>query len=783
MLLLVWLLWTPCSAAPGGSVARRMWTEAADSAGSGAEGAAAAFYRLPVFLHASGPLVAPELLRPLPYQTSVPAGLTALLIPPAIQQHGVRDPSARAVEARCGMDAISVRVDLHQLGAWTVPSRFRLGSCGPTEVTSRFLYFHYGLLECGSDFQVVGGQLVYTYLLSYTSSPQDHVIRALPLKLPIHCHYNRFHYSYKVGFAPQVQHTTYLKRIRSKLTFSLTVSNAQWEPLPSGHTFLLGESVYFVARAGVLLPGEKLHVESCHATSSQDPTNSLEVDIINNSGCMMDSVREGSRSRFISGGGSVVKFSVDAFLFREVSQMLYLHCSLSVSLNVSVISKACNYNKETGRWEELSAAPSFCSCCDFVCSDSESLLNSKVRSLGWHIGQKDRPEKKEVDFQARGRAVVDQKQRHQDREESFYKTYKTFLRDIQDEYQEKRRVDLNDEPSNMTGFSKHNVKERRLADVVGLEVVPGDMKKVFPHDTALSDEGSSHQNETAPTSDDLPYLKKMKSSLSYDNRGSNTLTDGFKSTFARGFHFDSTPNLLDVPMSTKCAGVMCDAVTGILENEEEPLKAQKLAASTIAGLESFSPFPGKSSSSSGDEGVQLTASGLQRNTPAFSEVRVSEMGGLELSNWNRDLWSEERVCFNRSTSDNISVRAVDSLTSEGYHGDDFMTRGPESIKASGSKHLICLNRESEIDKSSDDSLVNKEPEVHLDAIKGSLSFGTELKDEFNSNHSTTVTFSSSSSDPESSQQTGRRWAEVLPEWNMRSFRVVVKQTMKDDSGK
>lgn len=59
---------------------------------------------------------------------------------------------------------------------------------------------------------------------------------------------------------------------------------ANWEPLPPGHTFLLGESVYFVARAGVLLAGEKLHVESCHATSSEDPTNSLEVDIINNSG-------------------------------------------------------------------------------------------------------------------------------------------------------------------------------------------------------------------------------------------------------------------------------------------------------------------------------------------------------------------------------------------------------------------------------------------------------------------------------------------------------------------
>lgn len=53
---------------------------------------------------------------------------------------------------------------------------------------------------------------------------------AFDLLVEVHLYFikcSRFHYSYKVGFAPQVQHTTFLKRIRSKLTFSLTVCNGK----------------------------------------------------------------------------------------------------------------------------------------------------------------------------------------------------------------------------------------------------------------------------------------------------------------------------------------------------------------------------------------------------------------------------------------------------------------------------------------------------------------------------------------------------------------------------
>ncbi|XP_061918401.1 uncharacterized protein LOC133659744 isoform X2 [Entelurus aequoreus] len=357
---------------------------------------------LPVFRHSRRPLVAKELLRPSSRRTPLPAQLAALFFPR--ESPGRKWPPAarvRPVEVWCGMKEVVLRLDRLQLRAWPVPARFRLGSCQAANVTSDFLWFRFALTDCGAKSQVFAAQLVYTFTLYYTPPPQLHVLRVLPFVLPIHCHYNRFHYSYQVGFTPELQQVTFMKNIRSQMTFSLKVCTDDWESVPTDHSFVLGESVNFVAESGHVLPGERLTVDSCYVSSSNEPDSVPKVDIISNYGCLTDGLRVASSSKFWSRKANLIKFSIDAFLFRNLSQVLYLHCSMSVALTISHTSKSCNYNKSTGRWEEVQAPPSVCSCCSSTCGDVQDSVKNIVSSPGWQTRQQDDASMKAISSQGK----------------------------------------------------------------------------------------------------------------------------------------------------------------------------------------------------------------------------------------------------------------------------------------------------------------------------------------------------------------------------------------------
>uniref|UniRef100_A0A3P8Z5L3 Zona pellucida sperm-binding protein 3 n=1 Tax=Esox lucius TaxID=8010 RepID=A0A3P8Z5L3_ESOLU len=334
------------------------------------------YYFLPMFQHSAVPLVNRNVFKPVVGKIQLPTTLTNILLPqqnsPELNNfYPVRNP--RGVEVWCGYNHISVRVNRGMLGFRCLASVFFLGTCPVTRVTPFLFYFHYNLNDCGSTQTTVNGQLVYSNSLYYSPLSEGSVIRAIPLSLPVQCIYNRFHYSYKVGYVPEVHEQTFLKSMKSKRSFRLSACNAEWKHLSSEESYMLGEQMYFEAYAAFVPQSQRVFVDSCFITPFKEPNTIPRFEVIHNFGCMVDSKREGSRSQFFSREENFLLFTVDAFLFPQITdKQLYLHCNITVGKSIPKRSaKSCTYNRALQRWEELYGSSSVCSCCDSVCEVSE----------------------------------------------------------------------------------------------------------------------------------------------------------------------------------------------------------------------------------------------------------------------------------------------------------------------------------------------------------------------------------------------------------------------------
>ncbi|XP_023692899.1 zona pellucida sperm-binding protein 3-like isoform X2 [Paramormyrops kingsleyae] len=329
------------------------------------------YHFLPVFLQAEAPLLDVELLRPVVGRRPIPSSITRLLVPPFNLWHGSMAPvqNPKGVEVWCGSNKLSVRVNKQLLGFRSVSSMIYLGTCGVTQSTKNYHYFQYSLNQCGTKRMTMNGHLVYSNMLRYSPEVDGPVMRAQPLSLSIQCHYNRFHYTYKVGYLPEVNKSTLFKSLKSKRTFKLIAYNARWESPLANEGFVLGEPIYFEASTNFIAKNEQVFVNSCYASPSKKPASMPRVDVIKNFGCMVDSKRRRSRSKFLSYKMNVLRFTIDAFAFPNISaKHLYLHCSIAVGKRaVTQSAKSCNFNRKSKSWEELHGPSSVCSCCDYVC--------------------------------------------------------------------------------------------------------------------------------------------------------------------------------------------------------------------------------------------------------------------------------------------------------------------------------------------------------------------------------------------------------------------------------
>ncbi|XP_051575783.1 uncharacterized protein LOC127453459 [Myxocyprinus asiaticus] len=358
------------------------------------------YHVLPMFEHFPVPLVDMELFRPVPERRHLPNILNRLLIPQVDHQRIQVSPvrNTHGVEVWCGYSKVSVRLNRRLLGFRGLPSSFHLGTCSVSRSDKKFLYFHYDLNECGGSLKVMNGQIVYSNIVHYTPEPQGIVIRAVPLALNIQCSYNRFHYSYKIGFLPIVNEPMFHKTFESRVKFSLFVCNEHWEKLGEKGSFVLGEPMYFEASAAHTSKDEMLFIDSCYVTASNAPSSTSRHHVIRNFGCMEDSRRQGSLSRFLLRQSNILRFSVDAFLLPQVTDMnFYLHCKVSIhNVTTSATAKSCTYNKAERRWEEIYTDASVCACCDSTCDveDTSSLthvMQSLITSKPWILDQNQQP--------------------------------------------------------------------------------------------------------------------------------------------------------------------------------------------------------------------------------------------------------------------------------------------------------------------------------------------------------------------------------------------------------
>ncbi|XP_034553638.1 zona pellucida sperm-binding protein 3d.2 isoform X2 [Notolabrus celidotus] len=351
------------------------------------------YLHLPVSVDSRLPLVEKEHFSPVrgTGKEPLPEPVREVLLPvrPKTSPPNV---SGDSVRTSCLQNKMLVQVERSVFGTDNkLQSHVKLGTCRASTSTRDYINFEYDLDMCGTKQMIINNQLAYSNTLQYDPPKlQRPIRRSAPFSLPVLCYYNRYQYSYKIGYKPKMRMSKIFKPMKNQAKFILTPRNAQWERLLPSDQYVLGKPMYFEAEAPSMSQNKRLYVHQCYATPEKSHTSTPRFDVVRNFGCMVESKE--SRSRFIPYKSSAARFSVDAFLFKGMTGQLYMHCSLSVgSSTPTPTAKSCNYDTKARRWVELYGKASVCACCDSICNSAASTVTKIVSSRPWTIGQKVKP--------------------------------------------------------------------------------------------------------------------------------------------------------------------------------------------------------------------------------------------------------------------------------------------------------------------------------------------------------------------------------------------------------
>ncbi|XP_056617628.1 zona pellucida sperm-binding protein 3d.2 isoform X2 [Triplophysa dalaica] len=294
------------------------------------------YLQLPIFQHSRVPLLDKEQFSPAhgSGREELPEGTKKVLIPPAgdTQQAPHRSGRSHGINVACYLKKMVVQVNKQILGPEGLEGKLKLGTCDISKTTRKYHLFIYDMDQCGSKRKLIKNRVAYSNVLHYFPEiSQGPIRRAMPFSNEIECHFNRYHYSYKIGFTPQVEYQGYFRPLKTTDSVVLTPRDAMWKRLSPTDAYTIGDSMYFQADGPTLAEEERLFVDSCYVTSDISHLSMPRYTVIENHGCMTDS-KSSRWSRFIqSEERNIVQFSLEAFLFRGmIGKHLYMHCDIYV---------------------------------------------------------------------------------------------------------------------------------------------------------------------------------------------------------------------------------------------------------------------------------------------------------------------------------------------------------------------------------------------------------------------------------------------------------------------
>ncbi|KAL0993760.1 hypothetical protein UPYG_G00113320 [Umbra pygmaea] len=224
------------------------------------------------------------------------------------------------------------------------------------------------LSDCGTKILMNQDSLIYTNLLRYTPRESaDGVLRMDSAVIPIECHYER-KYSLDSGslqptWAPFT--TSVLSEDALQFSLKLMTSDGLFER--GSPVFFLGESISIEASVHIAHHTKlRVFVSSCVATVEPDAKSVPRYVIIENDGCLMDSLVPGSHSSFVHRiEDDKLQFHIDAFRFKqEKMDELYISChvlAVPVTDHAEPSKKACSFID--GRWRSADENDLLCSRC------------------------------------------------------------------------------------------------------------------------------------------------------------------------------------------------------------------------------------------------------------------------------------------------------------------------------------------------------------------------------------------------------------------------------------